>query len=128
MAVRPFLMISSKARVGFLNSAAVRALPIEMFAPAAKVPSSLARATRFPPSSTTAMTPPGAPTRFASAFAAAMTFSAPSRLNVFFSTNCALAALNRQNTNRIAEIAFFIVFPNTARAQVLVTRGFDRMV
>ena len=33
MAVRPLLIVSSKKRVGFLNSAAVRAFPIEMFAP-----------------------------------------------------------------------------------------------
>ncbi len=57
MAVRPLLISSSKTRVGFLNSAAVRALPIEMLAPAAKVPSSRSSAIRLPPSSTTAMTP-----------------------------------------------------------------------
>src|SRR5439155_2864502 len=43
MAVRPFLMMFSKAAVGFLKSAAVRALPIEMCAPAANVPSSRSR-------------------------------------------------------------------------------------
>ena len=39
MAVRPLAMTSSKNFVGFLKRAAVRALPMEMFAPAANVPS-----------------------------------------------------------------------------------------
>ena len=63
MAVRPPAMMSSKALVSFLNSAAVRALPTEMVAPAAKVPSSRSSAIRLPPSSTTAITPPGALSR-----------------------------------------------------------------
>jgi hypothetical protein len=47
----------AKTFVGLLNSAAVPALPIAMFAPAAKVPSTRSRAIRLPPSSTTAITP-----------------------------------------------------------------------
>src|SRR5713226_8548818 len=61
--VRPLpleLMSSSKKRVGFLNMTAVLALPMEMLAPAENVPSSRSKAIKFPPSSTTAMTPPGA--------------------------------------------------------------------
>ena len=53
--VRPLPMMSSKTLVGFLNSAAVRALPIEIFAPAAKVPSRRSRDMRLPPSSTMAI-------------------------------------------------------------------------
>src|SRR5947207_1829700 len=47
-------------RVGFLKRTAVRALPIEMVAPIAKLPSSRSSAIRLPPSSTMAITPPGA--------------------------------------------------------------------
>src|SRR5262249_42258628 len=43
-----------------LNITAVRAFPMDMFAPAENVPSSRSNAMRLPPSSTTAITPPGA--------------------------------------------------------------------
>src|SRR5436190_10499716 len=86
MAVRPLLINSSKKRVGFLKSTAVRALPIEMVAPIAKVPSRRSSAIKFPPSSTTAITPPGALFFFAYSTAAAIAFFAPSRLIDFFST------------------------------------------
>jgi hypothetical protein len=43
IAVRPFLMMSSNADVGFLKSAAVRALPIEIIEPAGNVPSMRSR-------------------------------------------------------------------------------------
>src|SRR6266508_6166609 len=39
IAVRPLLISSSKKRVGFLKRTAVRALPTEIVAPIAKVPS-----------------------------------------------------------------------------------------
>ena len=55
--VRPLPTTSSKNFVGFLNSAAVRAFPMEMFAPALNVPSIRSTAIRLPPSSTTAITP-----------------------------------------------------------------------
>src|ERR1043166_4433997 len=58
---------------------------MEMFAPAAKVPSSRASAIRLPPASTTAITPPGDFSSCAFAFAAAMTRSAPSSVRVFLS-------------------------------------------
>jgi hypothetical protein len=90
--VRPFpfeLISSSKKRVGFLNMTAVRAFPMEIFAPAENVPSSRSRAIRLPPSSTTAMTPPGALSFCASAFAAVMTASAPFSVSVFLSAVCA---------------------------------------
>src|SRR5436309_2390384 len=83
-------MICSNALVGFLKSAAVRALPMEMLAPAAKVPSIRSSAMRLPPSSTTAMTPPGALLFLASAFAAAMICSAPESVSV-----CLLAVCER---------------------------------
>lgn len=79
-------MMSSKALVGFLKSAAVRALPIEMVAPAAKVPSRRSRTTRLPPSSTMAMAPPGAPSRRASPMAVAVISRAASRVSAFLST------------------------------------------
>src|SRR5216117_3334894 len=60
IAVRPLLINSSKKRVGFLKRTAVRALPIEMVAPMANVPSRRSSAIRLPPSSTTAITAPGA--------------------------------------------------------------------
>ena len=60
IAVRPLLINSSKKRVGFLKRTAVRALPIEMVAPIANVPSRRSSAIKFAPSSTTAITPPGA--------------------------------------------------------------------
>ncbi len=99
--VRPLpleLINSSKKRVGFLNMTAVLALPMEMFAPAENVPSSRSRAIKFPPSSTTAMTPPGACSFCASAFAAAITCSAPCKVSVFFSTVWAFARLARHRT------------------------------
>src|SRR6185369_9105093 len=89
--VRPLpleLTSSSKTRVGRLNNTDVRAFPIEILAPAAKVPSRRSNAMRLPPSSTTAITPPGACTLLASAFAAAITLSAPSSVSVFFSLVC----------------------------------------
>ena len=85
MTVRPLpfeLMSSSNTRVGFLNMTAVLALPMEMLAPAENVPSSRSSAIRLPPSSTTAITPPGACSFLASFLAAAMTCSAPCRVSV----------------------------------------------
>ena len=99
--VRPLpleLISSSKKRVGFLNMTAVFALPMEMLAPAEKVPSNRSSAIRLPPSSTTAITPPGACRFCASAFAAAMTCSAPCKVSVFFSTVCATAKLAMERT------------------------------
>src|SRR5919106_522514 len=90
IAVRPLLMTSSKKLVGFLNSAAVRALPTEMSAPAAKVPSRRSSATTWPPASTTAIAPPTL-LRLASATAAAITRLAASSVRPFCSTTCALA-------------------------------------
>src|SRR6266480_4247323 len=84
IAVRPLLINSSKKRVGFLKRTAVRALPIEIVAPIAKVPSRRSSAIKFPPSSTTAITPPGALFFFAYSTAAAIAFFAPSRLRDFF--------------------------------------------
>src|SRR5262245_8997076 len=115
IAVRPFLMISSNALVGRLKSAAVRALPIEILAPAAKVPSNRSSAIRLPPSSTTAMTPPGALFFFAYATAPAITFLAPSIVSVFFSTVCALDKTPTVKTVRAASeilrIGFIIFSP-----------------
>ncbi len=64
------------------------AFPMEMFAPAVKVPSRRSSAMRLPHASTTAMTPPGALTSWAFALAAMITRSAPSSVTVFFSAVC----------------------------------------
>src|SRR5919106_309039 len=90
MAVRPPLITFSKKLVGRRNSAAVRALPIEISAPAANVPSRRSSATTWPPASTTAIAPPTF-LRLASATAAAITRLAASSVRPFCSTTCALA-------------------------------------
>src|SRR5712692_8480729 len=91
MAVRPLLIMSSNTLVGFWKSTAVRAFPIEIFAPAANVPSRRSSAIRLPPASTTATTPPGALFSFAYASAAAITFLAPSSVSDFLSATWACA-------------------------------------
>src|SRR5579863_327651 len=117
--VRPLpleLISSSKKRVGFLNMTAVFALPMEMLAPAEKVPSSRSSAIKLPPSSTTAITPPGACNICASAFAAAMTCSAPCSVSVLFSTVCASPTLAMKRivvinpAHRIDLLRVFIAF------------------
>src|SRR5712691_3482203 len=133
--VRPFLMMSSKTFVGFLKMADVRAFPMEMFAPAANVLSRRSRAIRFPPSSTTAITPPGAFTLFASATAAAMTFFAPSNVRPFLSITCAWLVTATADSIRAAaivriHISSFLSFSaellerrSTRFGDVLVLRG-----
>jgi hypothetical protein len=110
IAVRPFLMMSSNAFVGRLNKAAVRALPMEMLAPAANVPSSRSSAIRLPPSSTTAMTPPGALSFLASTTAAAMTFFAPSSVSVAFCAVCACAAAASAASTKVVTSRFRVIF------------------
>src|SRR5262249_34263393 len=112
--VRPFAMTSSKNLVGFLKRTAVRALPIEMLAPAAKVPSILSSAIRFPPSSTTAITPVEL-VFLASAIAAAMAFLAPSSVRVFFApTAWPRAAMGAAPIRSSAASAFFIAFMSSS--------------
>jgi len=113
MAVRPFLMISSNVRVGFLKSAAVRALPTEMVAPAANVPSSRSSTMRLPPSSTTAMAPPGALSRRASPIAVATTCRAPSSVSAFFSATCASTApvIATMSAATAKPMSFFMALP-----------------
>src|SRR5439155_17953489 len=115
MAVRPFLMISSNVRVGFLKSAAVRALPTEMVAPAANVPSSRSSTMRLPPSSTTAMAPPGALSRRASPIAVATTCRAPSSVSAFFSATCASTApvIATMSAATAKPMSFFMALPRT---------------
>src|SRR5574341_690638 len=136
--VRPLpleLMSSSKKRVGRLNCTAVRALPMEMLAPAAKVPSRRSSAIRLPPSSTTAMTPPGAFSFCASALAVAMTLRAPSRVRVFFSAtwaeaNPAAAQLNAANISTLPK-AFRISIPFCRRLSPLAQlqpAGWERLL
>jgi hypothetical protein len=108
IAVRPLLISSSKTRVGLLKSAAVRALPIEMLAPAANVPSNRSSAIKFPPSSTTAITPPGAFLAAPSAFAAAITLRAPSSDSEGLSSVCADAAPANATNNAAPLTSFFI--------------------
>src|SRR6267154_2095293 len=93
---------------------AVRALPMEMFAPAANVPSSRDSAIRLPPASTTAITPPGDFTSSAFAFAAAMTRSAPSSVRVFFSAvwpNVTEPERSHTARNTILRKVITILFP-----------------
>ena len=79
MATRPPATISSSALVGRLNRAAVRALCVAISAEAGCVPSSRCKSTRWPPSSTMAMTT-FQPFPIASASAAAATRRASARV------------------------------------------------
>src|SRR6266581_40647 len=95
---------------------------MEMFAPAANVPSIRARAIKLPPASTTAITPPGDLSSWAFAFAAAIMRSAPSSVSVFFSAVCpgARARLHHRRTERcLTEIYFRESTPNHDLLDVL---------
>src|SRR5438046_5413140 len=108
IAVRPLLINSSKKRVGFLKRTAVRALPIEIVAPIARVLSRRSSAIKFPPSSTMAITPPGALFFFAYSIAAVIAFFAPSRLSDFFSTTCAWLLATATSVAMIVTVEIFI--------------------
>lgn len=103
--VRPLLIMSSKNFVGLLNRTAVRALPMEILAPAAKVLSRRSTAIRLPPSSMTAMAPPGAFLFLASATAAAITFFAPSQGEGFFLSRLGCAdGMQRQHDKETQDV------------------------